>query len=250
MNDPEDDDRLPASVGGLLGFAIASYLERAPLYLALAALAFAIDAIAQLLAPDKIPVGIAAGIVGDALVIAAVSLGVGTRAAGKTAEPARLFEAAVVRWGDVAGAYGIATLISAVVYPVALFRTGTDPWSLASALPAWVLLGALSFAGPVTALSSDRPILAILTGFGRAMALSLRLANLPRLLIVSATVMAVAGLQIAVEAALARAHAQHASAWTDDLIDALTAGPLTALQAAFALDFARRIRRLMTPPKA
>ena len=249
MNESDDQDRLPASVGGLLGFAAAGYLAHAPLYLALATLAFAIDGIAQFLAPDKDAIGIGASVVGDALLIGAVSLGVATRATGKPAQPARLFEAAVVRWGDVTGASGVAAILTIALFKYVLNRNGDDVLSLLSGVCAWILVGALSFAGPVTALSNDRPIVAIVTGFGRSLALSLRLANLPRLVLVTLVIMIVTNIQVALALALNRAHAPHAYFWSGAPLDALTVGPLAALQAAFALDFARRVRRLTAPPR-
>jgi hypothetical protein len=248
VNEGDDEDRLPVSVGGLLGFAAASYLERAPLYLALAALAFAIDALVQLLTPDRFAPHIAGMIVGDALVIATIALGIGTRAAATTASAAKLLEAAVVRWGDVAGASGLATLIAfTLVQRAALPIPADGPLGYLAAPPAWLLMGALAMAGPVTALGHDRPILAILTGLGRALALSLRFVNLGRLALVAVAVMAVIVMQTALGYALVAQHAAHVNFWADAPLDALTVGPLTALQATFALDFARRVGRLGAP---
>lgn len=248
MNEPDHEDRLPASIGGLLRFAGAAYLERAPLYLALALLAFAIDAIVQAFAPDRPAYIVAASIVGDALLIAAVALGVGTRAAGETAPTTKLFEAAVVRWGDVAGASGLANVCAIFVQPVALFVGGVDAIAFIAAPMAWLLLGALSLAGPVTALSGDRPIRAIVTGFGRALFLSLRLVNLGRLLVPSTAAAIVVMLQLLADTALRSRGVPHVAFWANDPLDVLLCGPLTALQAAFGLDFARRLRTTTRRP--
>ncbi|MBV8642316.1 MAG: hypothetical protein JO225_00180, partial [Candidatus Eremiobacteraeota bacterium] len=41
-------------------------------------------------------------------------------------------------------------------------------------------------------------------------------------------------------------HAPHEAFWGNAPLDALTAGPLAAILTAFALDFARRLRRSAT----
>jgi hypothetical protein len=246
VNGAEQNDRLPESIGGLIGFAFATWWQRAPLYLGVGVVVFALQALAQAFAPDNAPVAVASGVVGDALMTAIVALHIATRATGGDVSTRRLVSAGIVRWGDVTGATALATVAGVFVAP--LMIPGSDQTWLFALLPAWLLMGALSYAGPVTAITHDRPIVAIATGFGRALLLGLRFANLGRTFVAGAWVVLVFYLQTLVLLALHARHVPHELFWANAPLDALTVGPLAAILTAFALDAARRLRERTAPP--
>lgn len=246
------DDRLPPSIGGLIDLAFATYGERAPLYAGLAGLLFALCTALEFLWPAHGDAG-ARGIAGafldvfmQALVIAAVALGIGTRVGtGETAQPRALLGGALGRWLPVLGAMMIVqftviwTLQAGAIGPI------DDPvLTVFSAPVTWLLWGALGLAGPCAALNGDRPALAILTGFGRALMLGLRAVNLRRLCVVAGATVAPMLLQTVLFDVLQRRGVGHADFWANIPIDALIVGPLAALQTVFALDFARRTGRI------
>lgn len=249
------EDRLPPTIGGLIDLAFASYGERAPLYAALAAVLLVLCTALEFLWPakgDALTRSIANAFLDvffQALVIAAVALGIGTRVgAGETARPRALLDGALGRWLPVLGAMLIVQFIVAFTQQAGAIGPVSDPvLTLVSAPVTWLLWGALGLAGPCAALNGDRPAIAILTGFGRALMLGLRVVNLPRLCIVAfATVMPML-LQSVLFDLLQRRGIGHADFWASIPLDALIVGPLAALQTVFALDFARRAGRIEHP---
>lgn len=249
---PLGDDRLPPTVGGLIDFAFAVYGERALLYAGLAGLLFALCAALEFLWPangNAVARSIASPFLDiflQALVIAAVALGIGTRVGTGDTAPARaLLDGALGRWLPVVGAMMIVQFIVVWTLQAGAIGPIDDPvLTVFSAPVTWLLWGAMGLAGPCAALNGDRPALAILTGFGRALMLGLRAVNLPRLCIVAfATVMPML-LQTVLFDVLQRRGIGHADFWANVPIDALIVGPLAALQTVFALDFARRTGRI------
>lgn len=250
------DERLPQSVGGLIDLAFAAYVERAPLYLGLALLVFlvcgAVDLGSTLFgAPIELTENALslASVFADAFVVAVVAIGVGSRVAGATGTPRALLGGAVERWLPVLGAMIIVQFISVVTSIGGAIGGLPDPPAAAivTAPVTWLLWGAMSLAGPVAALNGDRPTVAILTGFWRALVLSLRMQNLPRLCLVAFATIVPVLLEEVLADTLGRRGLSAASFWAQIPIDALAVGPLAALQTVFALDFARRQGRLDQP---
>ena len=249
---PIRDDRLPPTVGGLIDLAFASYGERALLYAGLAGILFALCAALEFLWPahgDDAARSVAMTFLDlfmQALVIAAVALGIGTRVGtGETALPRALLGGALNRWLPVLGAMMIVQFIVVWTLQAGAIGPIDDPvLTIFSAPVTWLLWGALGLAGPCAALNGDRPARAILTGFGRALMLGLRAANLPRLCIVAAATVAPLLLQSVLFDVFQRRGLGHADFWASIPIDALIVGPLAALQTVFALDFARRTGRI------
>ena len=259
MSAADPEDRLPPSIGGLLRFAFAAYAERAPLYLLLALATFVAAAIAEYALPAwvastphgqfKIWVLIFVHVFADALVIAAVALGVAARAAGEPAGAGIIAGAAVERWLSVI----IVTAIAQWYVFQTIFFSGfvqpPEPRALVfvTAPLTWMLWGVLGLIGPIVALTRDR--LGGLTGFARAFSLSLRRENLLRLALLSAITLVPSLLQTLAEKALVQHHVPRSFFLANVPIAALIVGPLAALQTTFALDFARRAGKLETPPR-
>jgi hypothetical protein len=250
------DERLPPSIGGLIDLAFEAYVERAPLYIGLAVLVFvvcgAVDVAWSVFggAPELKPIAWSlASVFVDAFVVAVVAVGVGTRIAGANGTPRAILGGAVERWLPVLGAMIIVQFIDAITSIGGAIGCLPDPPAAAiiTAPVTWLLWGAMGLAGPVAALNGDRPTLAILTGFGRALAISLRVQNLPRLCLVAfATIVPVLLEEVLVDV-LGRHGIPDGIFWAQVPIDALAVGPLAALQTVFALDFARRQGRLDQP---
>lgn len=249
------EDRLPATIGGLIDLAFAAYGERARFYLALAGVMFVLCAAVEFLWPPH------AGAVArsmtvvfleifvQALVTAAVALGIGTRIATEHAVPERaLLGGALGRWLPVVGAMLIMNFFVAWTFKAGAIGPIDDPLETAVSAPVtWLLWGAMGLAGPCAALSTDRPALAMFTGFGRALMIGLRVVNLPRLCIVAFATVVPMLLDIVLNDTLGRAGVGHADFWANVPVDALVVGPLAALQTVFALDFARRTGRIEHP---
>jgi hypothetical protein len=251
VNAADPEDRLPPSIGGLFGFAFAAYAERVPLYLLLALGAFVAAGIAEYGLPAwvastphgqfKIWVLIFVQVFADALVIAAVALGVAARAAGEPAGAGVITGAAVERWLSVIIVTAIAQWYTFQTVFFSGFVQPPEPRALVfvTAPLTWMLWGTLGLIGPIVALTRDR--LGGLTGFARAFALSLRRENLLRLAVLSLITLVPFILQTLAQSALEQHHVPRSFFWSNMPIDALTVGPLAAIQTVFALDFARRV---------
>jgi hypothetical protein len=255
----EPADRLPPSIGGLIGFAGAAFAERAPLYVLLAMGAFIAAGITEYALPvaaETTPHGLFRGIVltlvqifADALVIAAVALGVAARVAGEPVATRTVAGAAIERWLPVIGVTTIAQLFVLQTFLFSGLVRPPEPRALvvATAPLTWLLWGMLSLTGPIVALTRDR--LAVLAGFARAFTLSLRRENLVRLAVLSLISVTPSVLQAVALPVLVQHHAIRPDFWANIPIDALTVGPLAAVQTVFALDFARRAGQRETPPQ-
>jgi hypothetical protein len=252
VNAGPKSERLPPSVSGLFDVAYAAYAGRIWLYLGLAAFVFVADCIVEVAIPAAnldTPAGelkvIAlwyASIFADAYVVATVALGVAARVAGEEATPRRLTAAALARWLPV-----IAT--SVIVQAVVFFTNSLsglgplpDPPALVfvTAPLVWLVWGMLSLALPITALAEERPAFAVFAGLRRAIAFSMRRPNLSRLAIVSFVSIVPALLQDIAFGALVRYQIPRPFFWANFPIDALTVGPVAAVQTIFAIDMARR----------
>ncbi len=260
MSAAEESERLPHSIGGLLGFALSAWFANAPLYVALATGVLAAYALVEYLVPlasSTTPLGefklyllLFTGLFADALVIAAVALGVAARAAGTPVPPATLAGAAVERWLPVIAVTFLAQTIVLLTGPMAGFVQPKDvPRAVlyATAPLTWILWGILTLTGPFVALGANRGVFSVLVGFGRAFTVSLDRRNILRTCLLAGIFIVPSVAELALQNALEQRHIPRATFWGSDLIDAITIGPVTAIATAFALDFARRAGLLDEP---
>lgn len=239
---------LPSSVGALIDLSAAGYARRAPLYLFLAAAMVALCAIVQFAWPAP-PQDVTKAIVvqlldlfTSAFVVSTVALGVGARVAGEERSMRALLGSAIERWIGVLGAMVIVQFLVQLTLPGGAIGPVDNPvLAIATAPITWLFWGAMSLAGPLAALSPDRPLLAIVTGFGRALLLSLHAANLGRLCLVAFASVVPLLLENVLFDILQHHGVANVDFWAAIPIDALSVGPLAALQSVFALDFARRV---------
>lgn len=246
------DERLPPSAGGVVDFALAAYAERAGLYLMLAAAIFLIQCGLEFAIPAaalgtprgdlKLIVLQYVSVFVDAYVVAAVALGVGMRAAGEDPSSSRIAGTAAERWLPVliTGVLAFTVVVSTSAFSGLGALPNPPALAFLTAPLVWLLWGILALAQPIAALSGERPALAVIAGVTRAVAWSLRARNFARLCLVAFVSIVPYLLQtIAYDLML-----QHGVArplfWANVPIDALTVGPIAALQTAFALHFARR----------
>ena len=252
MNQEPEGEPLPPSIGGLVDFALAAYAGRFPLYLGLAlavlligtAVEFAIPA-AKLDTPNgelKLFAIQFAALCADAYVIAAVALGVGMRVAGEQPPSGKIASTALTRWLSVLATLMIVQLVVLYTAPLSGLGPLPKPPALAffTAPLVWLIWGILSLALPIAALADERPAFAIFAGLTRAISFSMHAQNLPRLAIVAFVSIVPNLLQVIVEDVLVKQHVPRPFYWADIPLDALTVGPIAALQTAFAIDFARR----------
>jgi len=257
---PVAEERLPHSIGGLTDLALAAYATRFPLYAALAAFSLALQAAAEWTFPSRTDALNVASIVGDALVVAAVAIGVARYAANcahpddrvreaAATEPdetadAPLLQAALRRWFSAAGALTIAWLIFATTYPASGFVAPAEPGAamlmVLSAPATWLVWAAVALAAPLASILPDSPALAIFTGFARSIMLALRVRNLGRLCVLAFATIVPLLLEIVLTDVFQRRELPHAAFWANTPADAIVTGPLAALQTVFALDFTRR----------
>ncbi len=240
------DERLPPSIGGLVDLALSAYVQRAPLYLGLAAIVFVLAGAVELASAPFKSADLEAlnltlyQLFADAFVVATVALGTGTRVAGETPAAGALTAGALRRWMPVLGT------VTVVQFVFQLTANGSglgviEDWSDVLFAPVvWLLWGALSLAPPLAALAAERAPRAMALALFRSLSLGLRVANLPRLCVVAFAGVAPLLLEEVVGDLLFQRHVPHAAFWANAPIDALVVGPLAALQTVFALDFARR----------
>lgn len=251
MNGAAEELRLPRSVGGLLTFALRAWAANAPLYLLLALGVFAAYAVAEFalpLAALSTPQGQFkeyvlqfTSIFADAFVIAAVSLGIAARGAGAHSSTRALLGGAVERWLPVIAAGALVAAIQILTAEPAGFASSLPRALLYLTAPiTWILWGLLGLTQPVVALSAEPGALAFIMGFGRAFSLGLRRQNFVRLCVLSLIVIMPSILEFALLSYLEHRHIPRGFFWANAPLDAITIGPVNAIAAAFALDFARR----------
>jgi len=260
VNAAEDNTTFPESIGGVVDFALASYARRAPYYLALALLVFAVGTVVEVALPAA-PVDSEPGQLKlivfdytstfvDAYVIAAVAIGLGTRLTNGAASSRRVAAAAAERWLPVLTIEILLLLVEQVTQPFSALGPLPDYRVLliATAPLVWLLWGIVSLAAPIAALSGDSPMSAFFTGLTRAVMFSLRGSNFGRLCIVAFASIVPSLIQTIVYDLLVQQHVPRPIFWANIPVDALTVGPVAAIQTAFALDFARRAGMLEKPP--
>jgi hypothetical protein len=259
VNQAGEEEHLPASIGGLIGFALSSWAADVLLYLVLAAGVFAAYALAEFAIPAaaattaqgqfKLYVLQYTGLFADSFVVAAVALGVAARGLGTPLSPRSLASGATERWLPVIAVTFLAQSVVLLTYPFSGLVTPPDPRALVfiSAPLTWILWGILGLTGPFVALAQSRAALTVLIGFGHAFTASLRRGNLLRLCVLGAITVLPSVAQTLLQNALVQQHAARAVFWGNVPIDVITVGPLAAIQTAFALDFVRRMGRAETP---
>jgi len=259
VNGAGEEDRLPQRIGGLIDLGLAAWAQRAPLYLALSAGVFVLCGALEALWPARTEsallikeiVLIFSELFGLAFVIAASAIGVATRVAGESVFARTLLAGALERWPAVLGAVLIVSLVAILTSPYAALGKLPDPPVLAllTAPPIWLLWGVINLAGPIAALSGDRPLIALLASFPRAIALSVRRGNLVRVCVLGfVTIVPTLIASILIDV-LGKRGATHITFWANLPIDAITVAPVAAIQTAFALDFARRAATADDPPR-
>jgi hypothetical protein len=252
VNAAEEGVRLPPSIGGLLGFALRAWVAHAPLYLALQLGVFAAYSIAEAVVPAATPsspqgqfklyVLIYTGLFADALVVAAAAIGVAARGVAAHTSARVLMGAAIDRWLPV---IAVSLVAQSVVYLTSA-SSGLGPPSDPRILQyitapfVWLLWGILGLTGPFVALSAERRAFSIVAAFVHAFTTSLHRANLLRLCVLALITMLPNILQVVAYDALVAHHVARPIFWANYPIDALAVGPISAIQTAFALDFARR----------
>jgi hypothetical protein len=249
----------PASIGGLVDLAFAAYFERAQFYVILAAIAFAVQAIIEFVAPAyttnsaegqlKYLIIEYAGLVVDSYIVTAVALGIGSRLADDQASSRTLARAVLARWLPVFIIGVLTLLVSDTTFQYNGFGPLPDtPWLVVLTAPImWLVFGVLGIAGPIAALSAERPGMAMIAGLTRAVAFSMQPGNFGRLCVVTFATIIPALLQTIVVHWLLQHNVARPLFWGNIPIDALTVGPIAALQTVFALDFARRAGALGRP---
>jgi hypothetical protein len=251
VNAAGDGERLPSSIGGVVDLALEAYLERAPLFALLAVGVFVLCAAVEFAWPaNESALAIRPWVVGlidtvlIAYVVAAVAQSIAGRLAGDRPAAGTLLRGALVRWPGVAFAVVLVECVVVITGPSAGLDSVDDPVTLLLAPVVWLFWGALSLAGPLTALGADRGVLGALTGIVRGLVFGFRAVNLPRMALVALATVAPTLLEQVLSDAASHHRLAHADFWSNVPLDALTVGPLAALQTAFALDFARRATRL------
>jgi hypothetical protein len=259
VNDAGDDDRLPPTIGGLIDLGLAAWAQRAPLYVGLSTGMFVLCGAIETLWPARTEsaaaikelVLIYTELFALAFVIAAAALGVATRVSGESVSARTLLTGALERWPAVLGAIIVVLLVVMVTGPFAALGKLPDPPLLAllTAPVIWLLWGVVNLAGPIAALSGDRPLIALLASFPRAIALSLRRGNLVRVCVLGFVTIVPTLIASILFDVLGKRGASHVTFWANLPVDAITAAPVAAIQTAFALDFARRAGTADDPPR-
>ena len=250
MNAAGEGERLPPSIGGLIDLGLATWAQRAPLYLALSIAVFALCGALEALWPARTDsarvikelVVIYAELFGLAFSVAAVALGVATRVAGEHVSARLQLAGALERWPAVLGAMIVVQLVVELTLPFSALGPLPDPPVLALLIAPviWLLWGIINLAGPLAALSGERPLIALLTSFARALGLSLRRGNFVRVCVLGFATIVPTLIASVLFDVLAKRAVPHVAFWANVPIDVLTVGPLAAIQTAFVLDFARR----------
>ena len=260
MSAAGERDRLPPSLGGLLGFALRAYAANATLFVALQLGVCAAYALAEWVVPAaaaSTPQGqfkqyvlVYTGLFADALVVAAVALGVAAQSASAAVSPRVLTGAAIDRWLPVIAVSFLAQSIVQLTGPLSGLGPPSDPRILqyAAAPFVWILWGVLGMTGPFVALAADRRAFSVIAGFAHAFTTSLHRANVVRLCVLAIVTTLPMVLQTVALDALIAHHATRPIFWANVPIDVLTIGPIAAIQTAFALDFARRAGVAGEPP--
>lgn len=239
----DDPGRLPTSVGGLLLSAVRLYARRLPLYAGLASAAFAVQFLLGALLPHTPGTIAGLSLVVDAFLVAAITIGVAADLAEKDVDTGYVLSAASLRWGPVA-VVSLAYLLASWALHDGIYGSfETTAYGL-FVLPIAILWAAIELAQVVASIEPVRSRLRLpLLALGKAASVSLRPANLSRMVVLS-LLLALPGLfQTILSDELSQRKLPDAVFWGNVPIDALSVGPLQAIATLFFLDFLRRASR-------
>jgi hypothetical protein len=237
-----ENNRLPKTLAGLFGIAGSLYVRRAPLYLALALVAFAVQFVVDVLLPFDLGLALGLSIVLEAFVFAAVSIGVAFDLAGKAADWSTVLVAASERWGAVACVGLVYQFVFLYLEPNVIGPPDQTFYGLLIP-PIIVFWGAISLAQVVAAIEPVTSRLTLpLLALGKGMAVGLRWANLGRLLLLSMIIVLPAVIENALTVVLGQHHVRSADFWGAVPFDSVVIGPVQALSTVFYIDFLRRAR--------
>jgi len=237
-----EEEGLPKTVFGLFGVAGALYARRIPLYISLAAIALAVQYVVGVILPHSDGLVTGLGIVIDAFFVAAVSIGVAFDLAGKQVDWSTVLMAASERWGVVSVVCVAYWLVFFALAPN-VFGQPEDTGYGVFVLPIVVLWGAVSLGQVVASIEPVKTSFALpFLAIGKGMTVSLRWANVGRLVLLSLIVVLPTVATGILATALASHHVHDAAFWGNVPLDALTVGPIQALSTVFYVDFLRRAR--------
>jgi len=175
--------------------------------------------------------------------IATVSIGVARDLAAGDDGSRAILLAASERWGAVAIA-GLFYFLAVYALFHGVYGTLDETGYGLFIPPIIAFWGAVSLAQVVAAIEPVKSRLMLpLISIGKALSVALRVANLGRLLFLSALLTLPVILQSGLYGALTARHVRDALFWADVPLDALLTGPLQAISTLFYLDFARRAER-------
>lgn len=238
-----DPKPLPATIPGLFESAFNLYIRRFGLYAVLALIALVVQFAVGVVLPHTEGLVTGLGIIVDAFLVAAVTIGVAFDVAHKPADWHAVLEAASLRWGVVT-VVGFAYFL--LVYSLAPNVAGnpSDTGYGFFILPIITLWGAVSLSQVVASIepAKSRLILPFIA-LGRALSVSLSAPNIGRLVVLSA-ILVLPYLLANVLYDQFRRHGFHdAMFYANVPLDALVTGPLQALSTVFYVDFLRRAKR-------
>jgi hypothetical protein len=248
VNSTVSEDRLPSTVDGLIAFAGGVMRSHWLLFFALSLFVFAAEIVPWLLVRATSDMEMDArstiinfaGIFAQALPIGAVAIAANARATSSEAGWRITLGLALDRWLAVIGATMIVQFLALLFAAPLLADPSMGLFALVLAPIVCLLWGIISFAGPLAAMSSDRPGIAFLSAGFRAIRFGLAPPNLGRTAYIG--VLSISPILLAFIITTAK----HASG-TGQLyallgagLDALTTVPIAALASAVVLDFIRR----------
>jgi hypothetical protein len=249
VNAPGESERLPSSIGGLVDLGFEAYLARAPLYLLLALSTCVVCAAVDYIAPaadnnaeaTRLLIIEVIELLANAFVIGLVALDVGGRVASEVPTTRALVQGAALRWGRVTIASILVESIVVLTADLAIPSAPLDPLAVLVAPLVWLLWGTLALTLPLAALSAESSgAFAALTSLVRAFGFGFHPNNFGRLALLSLATIAPLLLETVLSDLAALHPFGHAKFWCNFPVDIIVAAPLTAVQTAFALDFARR----------
>lgn len=243
----EDSGRLPTSIGGLFGTALGLYARRFAGYTALAVVAVGLQYLVGVLVPHTTGIVIAMGVIVDAWIVATVAIGVAAGLEGQEPSWTLLLSAASLRWGVVAIAGFVYFLVVSVLEPGVLGPPAQLGYGLFVA-PIIIAWGAVSLGQIAAAIEPAKSRLMLpFMALGKALTTSLQFVNLGRLIVLSVVLSLPLVAQQLLALALTARHVPDVLFWANVPLDALLAGPLTAISTLFYLDFVRRVARRSRP---
>lgn len=238
-----DENGLPATIVGLFGTAFVLYARRFALYAILALCALAVEYVVDVALLQDAGLVVGLDIVVGAFLAATVSIGVAFDLARKPADWSTIVTAASLRWGVVAIIGLIGYLLLCLFGPFLALPPDQTGYGLLL-LPFIVLWGAVWVAQVVAAIEPTKSRLTLpLRALGKGLAVSVRFANLGRLLVLSIALIMPLLAETVLLAQLQARGVPNAWFWSGIPLDAFTLGPLQALATVFYIDFLRRAKR-------